>query len=158
MKFIADPALGKLAKWLRILGYDTLYWRGNVEGLLQRAEEEQRVVLTRTRQVSKRAEGRCQIVEVKRNSVEGQLKEVIEALKLEIEPDKILGRCLICNVELRGISPEEVLGRVPDYIYRTHREFAECPGCKRVFWAGTHYERMWERLRRVLDEDNWRGF
>lgn len=157
MKFILDPALGRLAKWLRIMGYDALYWRGDREGLLRRAQEEGRVILTRTKEILRRAEGMCRVYEVKGDRVEVQLRGLIRDLGLRVRPEAAFGRCLLCNRGLKEVRPNEVIGRVPDYVYRTQGRFWECPSCSRVYWPGTHYERMLEGLRRFLGEDHWRG-
>ncbi len=154
MKFVLDPALGKLAKWLRILGHDAIYWRGDQKGLIELAERENRVIITKTRKILQEAQGRLTVFFVTENNPFLQLKEVIGGLKLKVKPEDLFSRCLICNEKLISISPENVKGRVPDYVYRTQGSFSECPKCRRVFWGGTHYERMMEDLRRVIGEDN----
>lgn len=154
MKFILDPALGRLAKWLRILGYDAIYWRGSQEGLIEVAKRENRIVLTRTQRIYENARGELTAFLVTENNPLLQLKEVIEGLKLKVKYEDLFSRCLICNEKLRSVPPEVVKDRVPDYVYRTQGCFSECPRCRRVFWGGTHYERMMEDLRRAIGEDN----
>jgi uncharacterized protein len=138
VKFITDSNLGKLAKWLRILGYDTTYYTGNVDHVfLRKAEREGRVALTRKRDVAERQYS-GQMVIIQQERVENQLRELINKLCLEPEPEQTLKRCLRCNEALRQVSREEVAGLVPDYIFMIYKEFHMCPQCGGIFWPGTH--------------------
>src|SRR5512137_1885761 len=151
MKFIADSSLGRLSKWLRILGYDTVYWRGVADRVfLRKAEREGRAVLTRRKDVLARQQPGL-VLCVQNDRVEDQLVEVLGKLGLEPEPDKLFTLCLRCNESLKAAKPEEVRSLVPDYVFRTQREFRLCPGCGVVFWPGTHRERALSTLRRILE-------
>lgn len=76
------------------------------------------------------------------NDPKRQLREVITSLSLEIEPNKIFTRCLLCNNKLKEIQREDAGGKVPDYIFESHRDFSLCNKCKRIFWKGTHHEHV----------------
>lgn len=148
MKFALDRPLGKLAKWLRILGFDTLYWRGDEGELLERVRVEGRVLITKTRRLVKGAEG-LKVLFLEEDNPFFQLRRVMEALGLKAEPGRVFSRCLRCNTPLQDVSPGEVQGEVPDYVFRTQVHFSRCPSCRKVFWPGSHYERMLELLQEL---------
>lgn len=147
IRFITDRNLGTLAKWLRILGYDTLYERGNADSdFLRKAAEEGRVALTRKRDLARRSHpGR--LVVVKADNTPDQLAEVLEALTITMNPVRRMTLCLRCNVPLEEIQKETVEGLVPAYVYQEYKQFSRCPRCRGIFWPGTHRERIEERLR-----------
>lgn len=147
MKFLVDPTLGKLTKWLRILGFDTIYYRGNIDrDFLKKAEREGRVVLTRKKDMANRSfSGRMVIVN--ENLVRHQMKEVISKLVLKPDPDNFFSICLKCNRKLKEVSMKEVEGIVPDYVSKSYSNFRVCPECRNVFWPGTHRENMFEELK-----------
>jgi uncharacterized protein with PIN domain len=150
MKFLADSSLGRLSTWLRILGYDTVYWRGEADrGFLRKAEREGRAVLTRRRDVLARQHPGV-VLFVEKDRVEGQIVEVLGKLDLRPEPDKLFTLCLRCNESLVKSTPEEVRTLVPDYVFRTQNDFRSCPKCRGVYWPGTHRERAMKTLARLL--------
>jgi uncharacterized protein with PIN domain len=153
MKFLADSSLGRLSKWLRILGYDTVYWRGEADRpFLRIAEREGRVVLTRRRDVLSRQQPGI-VLFVENDRVEDQIAEVLGKLDLKPEPENLFTLCLHCNESLKAATPDEVQPLVPDYVFRTQSEFRVCPKCRGVYWPGTHRERASEKLRRILGTD-----
>ncbi|NPV03287.1 MAG: hypothetical protein HPY67_00920 [Syntrophaceae bacterium] len=150
MKFLADPSLGRLAKWLRIIGCDAAYWRGEAgRPFLLAAQREGRVVLTRRKDIIGRQHPGA-VLFVESDRVEDQLVEVIGKLGLAPDPASFFTVCLECNVPLQRVRPDEIRDRVPGYVYRTQREFRLCPACGRVYWPGTHRERAVGSLRRIL--------
>jgi len=152
MKFIADRTLGKLARKLRVLGFDALYWAGgNLEGAAKAAATEGRVLLTRSRRVKEKAEG-FQILVIEANDPREQISEVLAKLKLQPPADQFFSRCLMCNEALAAIPREEVEGRVPDFIYRLYDSFHICPRCHRIYWPGTHLQRMRKELAKTIGE------
>jgi uncharacterized protein len=146
--FIADATLGRLVTWLRLLGYDTAYARErDPEALTRRARAEGRIVLTRNTQlVRQRAQPRC--VLVTDDDFRAQLRQVIEACALTAPP-ALLHRCARCNTLLVPIARAEACGRVPAYVCATHTVFAHCPTCRRIYWPGTHVERMHREIMRL---------
>jgi uncharacterized protein with PIN domain len=145
LKLLADGMLGKLAKWLRLLGYDTAY--DNVADdpeLAHRARAEGRVLLTRDRELASRHGLRTLLVESE--VLEEQVRQVQEALGPPSAP--ALSRCAVCNTELEQVSSEDIASRVPPYVVRTQTGFRRCPSCGRVYWPGTHVDEMQERLER----------
>lgn len=142
-RFVADVMLGRLARWLRALGYDTLYFRDAPDArLLGLALREGRRLLTRDVGLARRA-GASGLL-LRADGLDAQLREVTAALGLA--PRAPLGRCLACNGALVDRAPGEVRDRVPAYTFATQRAFRECAGCGRVFWAGTHAVRILSRL------------
>jgi len=154
MKFLTDVNLGRLAVWLRILGYDTIFYRGPADRtLLRKAQEESRVVLTRKRDLAKRQfQGILLIIESDR--VQRQVEEVLANLTLEPAPDRFFSRCLRCNVLLEKVAEaakEGIRDRVPPYVFEHQARFTTCPGCGAVYWPGTHSEnaRNWIKALRI---------
>jgi uncharacterized protein len=151
-RFAADCNLGKLAKWLRILGYDTLYERGNADrSFLMKAAEEGRIALTRKRDLAALPPpGR--LVVVKADHVDGQIGEVLEALTLEPDPARRMTRCLRCNELMEEVAKERVEGLVPAYVYEKYPQFRRCPTCNGIFWPGTHRRHVEDALRKRSPE------
>lgn len=147
MRFIADAMVGRLAKWLRALGYDTLYHRdGGDEALLATAVAERRVLLTRDTRLP-RAHLPAGSIFIRSDRVEDQIREVLQASGLR--PTAPGTRCLRCNTPLAPLPREAAAGRVPDFVLTHYAAFRTCPVCRRVYWPGTHRARMAEVLARL---------
>jgi len=144
IKFIADVMVGKLARWLRVLGFDVLYSnRFEDDELVQIAEAEGRVILTRDRRLAaRRLKTQCLLIES--DSYKEQLQQVISAFQLT--EFTTFSRCIECNGLLRSVDKEEVFEKVPPFVYLTQNRFAFCPSCGRVYWPGTHAANMLKRL------------
>lgn len=140
VKFAADIGLGKLAKWLRLLGYDTTFYRVRLDRpFLQAAYREGRVVLTRGREFAGRQfQGRLLIIKADKH--EDQLRELFTALELKTDPGRFFRLCLKCNERLVEVPRCEVECLVPNYIFEHQTEFRICPICRGIFWPGTHGE------------------
>jgi uncharacterized protein with PIN domain len=146
--FIADAALGRLATWLRLLGYDTVYMRRVGAGeLIRRAVEEGRILLTRNTQVIRRRD-RPRHVLVVSDHFRAQLRQVVEACGLDAPP-AFLVRCSRCNTPLEHLAPAAACTSVPQYVCETQTSFARCPDCARVYWPATHVERMRRELEQI---------
>jgi hypothetical protein len=153
MKFIADRMLGKLAKQLRMLGYDTLYYRGeDLYPLIRLARQEGRIILTRsTKLIAKRPED--VIVRLTEDDPFLQLKELIRSKRIEWDEEKVFSRCLLCNALLDPISREQAEGKVPDFIFHQQEEFFRCPQCERIYWPGSHLKHMEKRIKELQISD-----
>jgi hypothetical protein len=147
MKFIADAPLGRLVKWLRILGFDTLYYRtGSLTKLVEWAEKENRIILTRNHKLKDLLAG-TNFLFITQNQPRLQLREVIQAYQIKINKDmELFSRCLLCNLPLEEIAKVEVAGRVPEYVYDTQEQFFTCRQCHRIYWPGTHLQKMQEEI------------
>ncbi len=144
-RFLADAMLGRLARWLRILGYDAAYFPGDDDDLLRQAQREGRVLLTRdTRLLQRRALPPHLFIES--DWVMEQLRQVIGALHLNpARPPS--HRCSCCNVPLEPRDKGAVAGLVPEFVWSHHQEFWTCPRCRRIYWPGTHRRRMEQAIR-----------
>ena len=149
-RFIVDVNVGRLAKWLRAMGYDTLYIPGMEDGeLIRRALAEDRILLTRDTRILHRrvaTSGQLKVVLLSHQALRPQLQEVIGTLGLKLSHPFM--RCLQCNTLLEEVPKERVEDRVPPYVYRTQEEFMECPQCRKLYWRGTH----WHNMRAELAE------
>jgi len=147
MKFILTKELGRLATWLRILGYDSSFYRqDNLSTLVITALREERAILTRNLRISRFPGPR--IVKIKSDFVAQQIKQVIVELKLKPKQKDMFTRCVICNIELEEIAKSRVKKKVPEYVYQTQKDFVACPQCKKVYWQGTH----WGNARKYLEK------
>lgn len=148
-RFFADAMLGKLARWMRTMGYDVEYEPHIDDGeLLERAFAEGRVVLTRDTLLLKRRKARGRAFFIEGDGISGQLRQVAAAFP--IDGGLFLTRCLRCNRPLERVAKPSVEGKVPPYVFRTQEEFSACPSCGRIYWGATHRERMEGELRRLL--------
>lgn len=140
--FLADCMLGRLARWLRILGYDTWYFRAIADSdLLELHKLSGRILLTRdTRLIRDSKAGKSLFLSG--NRWEEQLLEVTERLRIPVLEERILTRCPVCNHLLRTARSEDVRGRVPEFVFDTHGAFRDCRICRRVYWGGTHRARI----------------
>ena len=150
MKFLADSMLGKLAKELRMLGYDTIYYRGkDAHQMIQWARKEGRVILTRSRKlIPMRPEDR--IIGVMEDAPLLQLMELIQKGCVSLTAEIYFSRCLVCNALIVQIPRGEAEGKVPDFIWYQQKTFYKCPQCKKIYWQGTHQENMQKRIERLF--------
>jgi len=150
-KFLVDFMLGKLARELRILGFDTRYINLQTDDLrnpmilLKLAQSENRIILTRNTKL-KNYSG---VVFINSEYINEQIAQVIKSFKLKIDI-KPFSRCLVCNEILISVKKEEIKGKVPFYIFQTKDEFSCCPKCQKIYWAGTHQKNMRERVRKLI--------
>jgi hypothetical protein len=151
LKFIVDNNVGKLAKWLRIMGYDAQFFNGsNDSRMVAIALAEERVILTRDTQIMKRrvvTSGRLKAILIQSDEPERQMHQVIDSLHLDCR-SKPFTICLECNQPLSEKSKQEVKDLVPPYVFQTQNQYMECPSCHRIYWRGTHWQRMTEKLRK----------
>ncbi len=153
MKFIVDENVGKLARWLRMTGFDTLGFNGeNDSEMIAIALAQGRVLLTRDTEILKRrlvTGGRLKAILIESEEPEQQMRQVMEALKLknEFRPFTL---CLEDNHALVACTPKEVEGRVPPFVFQTQKEYMECPSCHRIYWKGTHWLAMTRKLEKIL--------
>ncbi len=147
-RFMADAMLGRLARWLRILGYDTAYERAiDDDELIQRAIGEDRWLLTRDGYLAQRKALRGRHTLIKSDEIDGQLRQLHDELSIRLDLDDARSfRCADCNVILHAISLEDATLLVPHFVAQSYRGFLQCDGCGRVCWPGTHWESMRTRL------------
>jgi len=145
--FIADDQLGKLARWLRILGLDTLYFRTIEDGeLVRKATEEKRILLTRDTVIANDP-GPADCILIQSDNWMEQLRQLIAELKLKLTAEDLFSRCLLCNSPLEPVPKPDVKERVPPFVFQTQEEFVHCSSCDKVYWQGTHVSHVLEKLK-----------
>jgi uncharacterized protein with PIN domain len=173
VRFIADSMLGRLARWLRILGYDTLYHADIDDSLLLRiAREDSRTLLTRDTRLIK-IRGLKNFIFIHDDKPYDQLKQLFKSgviqcdrglsqiygqgphirgrLRIRTVPEtKLLSRCIYCNTILDSIPSGLAEGKVPDFVLWRSEEVKKCPSCGKIYWKGTHSEKIREKLSKVL--------
>jgi len=154
IKFIADNNVGKLAKWLRIIGYDTLLFKEkNDSKMIEIALNEDRVILTKNSQIMKRrlvTNGKLKAVHINCDEPNVQLRETAKILNLDYHFNPF-SLCLKCNQKLVSRSKEEVQDLVPPRVFEIQKQYMECPSCHRIYWHGTHWQAMVRELRNIIE-------
>jgi uncharacterized protein with PIN domain len=136
--------LGRLARWLRLMGYDAAYWgTGSDDELLRRAQAEGRLVVTRDHPLAGRRGVRAVLVEPE--TLDEQIAVMREILA-RFAPPRSFSRCPECNGALVDLPHEDAQDLVPPYVWHTQTQFRRCPDCGRVYWKGTHFPSMRARL------------
>lgn len=144
--FAVDVMLGSLARWLRIMGYDASYQRGRDDDeIMECAQREGRIVLTRDRELAKRMKE--QGIYIESDSLTEQLEQISKALDLDVEGS--LTRCTVCNGELENVATDEIRAEVPPGVLENNHEFYRCKQCDKVYWKGSHWEDIERRIREL---------
>jgi len=149
--FVADCMLGKLAKWLKILGFDVLFFsKAADKDLVDLSRREDRVLLTRDTGLIERTAKRPNRLFVRSDDWEDQVVQVLDDLGLwdDVRPNT---RCIECNLPLKALARERARNLVTPFVLEHASSFAICPGCDRVFWQGTHYGDMERKIERLLE-------
>ncbi len=148
MKFVADVMLGKLARWLRLIGYDTIYNpKLSAKELVKIANEEERIFLTRSRRVAEEL-GAKKFYIVKAERFKEQLNEVIKNLNLDTETN-LFSRCSICNTEIIEVEKSNIINLIPEETAKSFDEFYQCPKCGKIYWDGSHTARIIKILNEI---------
>jgi uncharacterized protein with PIN domain len=141
-RFICDFMLGRLAKWMRLLGFDTSYYRNtNGKTIIYHSRKEGRTILTRAKAL---AEKHDDAILIESENLTEQLKQVAKSLKIKSP----FSRCPVCNSETEEVAKETIKDEVPAYVFEVHNDFKKCPECGRVYWQGTHYK----EIEKVINE------
>jgi uncharacterized protein with PIN domain len=145
MSFVADVMVGKLARWLRVLGLDVVYSNKlQDEEILKLATTENRIILTRDVDFAARCRAKCKVLFIAHNDWRSQLRQVVDAYGLT--NFEILSRCMECNSPLSAIDKERIVEKVPPYVYQTQEHFSICQACDRVYWHGSHVDAIRRQL------------
>jgi uncharacterized protein len=148
LRFQADRPLGRLAKWLRLLGFDTT-WEGDPRPVAG-AEAAARVLLTRSRRGRPPPPG-IRVHFVTANDPCRQLQELVATLGIRWGDTRPFSRCIRCNLPIAAIGREAVRDKVPDYVWGAHENFNTCGGCGRIYWPGSHTRRSLERMKNLFE-------
>ena len=153
-RFVVDVNVGRLAKWLRVMGYDAIFPReGDDNDLVRIALRENRVLVTRDAGFGLRRaarQGQMRVIHIEDDGLRGQLRQLIRDLALNWEGG--FSRCVRCNQLLEPVERKDVASRVPPYVFQNHLNFMECCQCRRLYWRGTHWSGMVSQLAQVYQE------
>ena len=149
MKFIADGMLGKLTRWLRMLGHNVKYSNKLDDAqLIAIAKKERRILLTRDLELYQQATAKgVQAFYVNGKNEAENLAKIRQKFGISLEVDMKRSRCPKCNAQVKPIPKEKVSGRVEETTYAHYNEFWECPNCGQIYWQGAH----WTRIRKTLE-------
>jgi uncharacterized protein with PIN domain len=146
-KFACDDHCGRLARWLRVLGFDCAHDQEiNDADLLKLALDENRTILTRDSYLAANALAR-RVILLSSSDPLMQLVEVIGEANLSVREDRLFTRCSTCNTPTASVAKETIADRLPPYVRRTRDVFRLCPVCNRIYWRATHVAHMLGRLR-----------
>lgn len=149
MNFVVDCMLGKLAKWLKILGFDVVYDNKAEDcELLNLARKQGRILLTKDHRLLGGAKDIPSLF-IESEKWQEQIAQVLRDLNLWHQA-KPYSRCIQCNIELKGLPKRRAKNLVAPFVYEQASSFAVCPSCGRVFWQGTHFEDMESKIGNIL--------
>lgn len=147
--FTAEKTLGKLAKWLRLLGFDTLYEEDDRATDGDYPGEKDRIFLTRSFPGAKE-KGSARTIFIRENNPYDQVREVIQAMRVDRSHIRPFSRCIRCNCLTENVGKGSIRGMVPDFTWENQSVFRTCPGCRRIYWKGSHFIRVMERIDRLF--------
>ena len=150
LRFITDGMLGKLTRWLRMLGHDVTYFRSaDDEKLVELAKSEKRILLTRDHKLHQQAVSHgLDTVLVEATDEAGKLADLARRFGFMLEIDLSVSRCPKCNARIESVSKEVVVDEIPEATSMYYDDFWKCPGCGQVYWRGAH----WKRIEKTLEE------
>ncbi|MBI5554907.1 MAG: Mut7-C RNAse domain-containing protein [Elusimicrobia bacterium] len=146
-KFIVDSMLGRLAVWLRILGYDTEFHSGPGRNeLLLRSLKEDRIIITRDTHFTRRQVIR--FIFIQSDFLREQVQQLLQQYpnEIKVRKERLFSRCTLCNHIVIHIGKEQVRGRVAPFIYESIKQFSYCALCDKIYWPGTHWEKLLKDL------------
>jgi uncharacterized protein with PIN domain len=148
IRFILDDALGNLAKWLRMLGFDAICRREYKNPPIEKMETYE-IYLTQALKIEN--DPLDKTIRLGQGPVTAQLHEVMTACDISMENLKPFSRCILCNHMTQKIDKPDIRGKVPDYVWETHESFRACPVCHRIYWRGTHAERISKTIEGIFN-------
>ena len=149
MKFLVDRMLGRLAKWLRILGYDAAYFTGrDKDELYYQSLREGRIILSRDQRGISCSKG-FRVVFIHADDFEEQIRELSKAVKIQTGGEDMFTRCVLCNGELERADKEKIREKVPPFVFETVEEFSHCSRCEKIYWKGSHWELAEGKLHEI---------
>ena len=149
MRFATDSTLGKLGRHLRAAGFDTVCQHQCRQGGFFHTIDPARIILTRTGAVRQLFKER-RLVFISDNDPWQQLRQVVRDLSIRRTDTKPFSRCLQCNREVRPIDKMAVVPLVPAFVWQCHQTFHQCEQCGRIYWAGSHHDRLDQRLAAIF--------
>ena len=150
MKILCDQMLGTLAKWLRILGFDTFYVNVKMsdEDLLNIAKGENRTIFTRDKELIIRGKKKnLNVIAIEATDLDLQLNQALK--HVNIDEKSILSRCTLCNTVLDAVEKNKVQGKVPSKVFEKNEKFWFCSKCNKFYWMGSHYNKMINKIGKI---------
>ena len=150
LRFITDGMLGKLTRWLRMLGHDVEYSKSlDDKELIERAKTENRILLTRDLKLYQQAIAQGANAFLVEGTTEARrLAQLSKRFNFKLKIDVLISRCPKCNTPIKPVSKEEVIDRIPKATALYYNEFWKCPSCEQTYWRGAH----WKRIEKTLIE------
>lgn len=149
MTFVCDAMLGKLARYLRMLGIDAPYIK-NVSHLESYKNDLKKPVFLTRRSIGSVQYDTC--ISIRSEHIEGQLSELRDLIKPFIHKDMPMSRCIRCNTPLDDVKKIEIEQLVPEYVFHHYEKFSICPSCRKVYWQGSHAEHMLGWIDKLMAE------
>ena len=143
--FAVEKTLGKLAKWLRILGFDTIYGSEILD-----LTESDRIVLTRTKHILNEHNA-DKLLFIESDKAFKQIKEVIITLGIVEEDLRPFTRCIKCNSKLSLVAKDSLRSTVPDYVWENQNSFKACNKCEKIYWQGSHTKRGMGLIKKLFE-------
>ncbi|MGI0062054.1 MAG: Mut7-C RNAse domain-containing protein [Nitrosotalea sp.] len=155
--FIVDSMLGNLAKKLRVLGYDSKYFSSiEDDKLILIAKNEKRMIITKDEQLTRKAEKQeIGFVLIRGSDESEQIMQI--NTKINLGPfviDTNNSRCMVCNGNLQAVEKYRIIGKIPEGILEREKKFWMCDSCKKIYWEGTHFEKLQEFVMALNDRMN----
>ncbi len=150
MKILCDQMLGTLAKWLRILGFDTFYANAEMsdEDLLNIAKGENRTIFTRDKELIIRGKKKnLNVIAIETTYLDLQLNQALK--HVNIDENSVLSRCTLCNTLLEKVEKRTVKGKVPSKVFENNEKFWFCSKCNKFYWMGSHYNEMINKIDKI---------
>jgi len=150
MKILCDQMLGTLAKWLRIMGFDTFYANAETsdEDLLNIAKCENRTIFTRDKELIIRGKKKnLNVIAIETTDLDLQLNQALK--HVNIDEKSILSRCTLCNTVLDTVEKNKVQGKVPSKVFENNEKFWFCSKCNKFYWMGSHYNEMINKIDKI---------
>ena len=150
--FILDGMLGSLARWLRIIGYDTMYYVDkNDEELIIEALDTKRILISRDSSLIQNSLNKgAYAIQISSDNIKDQLREITETLELNLSPKNSL--CPKCNGSLKSIKKEFLRKEIPKRTYKAFNDFWQCVNCRRNYWKGSHWVRILNTLQNIKSD------
>jgi len=139
--------LGTLAKWLRILGFDTYFVNSDIndDKIIEISKKEKRILISRDKELIQRArKDKLKTIELKTIDIDEQINTVLN--EVPFDKTKVLSRCILCNTLIKKIKKDEIEKKVPPKVFEKQNEFWFCSKCDKIYWKGSHYEKMIEKI------------
>jgi len=157
VRFLCDDNLGRLAGYLRILGFDTLFYE-NIDdaALLKLAANDERFLITRDHKLASKSIPHGLLI-IEDDAPLKQLSTVVLELDLTVDTNSLFARCSRCNILCHDVDKDSLAGKVFPFILKTQPQIKRCPSCGRYYWKGSHYKVLLRKLRSVIDDSHVAG-